>query len=115
MRVTKFKDSQEMYSTLSATICEMDQRERIVLKFPFGSSVNRIEIYCGETVNTMGSAMGEMISGSTLNGPTSISVFNDYTNKPASKSSYTYKNDILKHLHKVSEATFKILSGAVHA
>jgi hypothetical protein len=81
---------EQLTEILIARISDMDARERIVLKFPFASEYNRIEIYCGETY-VKGSAYG----GETLSGITKVQVFKDSGNKDVQCNSYSYLNDLL--------------------
>jgi|688.fasta_scaffold84330_4 hypothetical protein len=87
---------------------DFSQRERIVIKFPFGRDINRLEIYCSETA-PKDSGIGEIISGPKFDGIVTIQVFNDYTNKAAQKSSYSYKNELLNYLPKLIEKMYNFL------
>ena len=97
MTITKETNSTMLYGQIWSRVSDIEQRERLVLKLPFGSPITRIEIYCGETVK-QASDFGIMVSGAAFDGPVSISVFSDYGNKPTQKMSYTYKAEFKKQL-----------------
>jgi hypothetical protein len=99
MKIENYKeDPQMLIDILLGRLIEIEQRERIVLKFPFGHLINRIEIYCGET-----EAKTSGYFGDPLPGITTIQVFTDYTNKAQNKSSYSYKNELLGYIPKLIE------------
>ena len=85
---------------------DISQRERIVLNFPFGENINRIEIYCSETAPN-DAAAGAAMCGEKFCGIVSLQVFTDYTNKPQSKSSYSYKKELLNYIPTLVEKVYK--------
>jgi hypothetical protein len=99
MNLIKYKPD-ELTSLLSERLKDFDCRERIVIKFPFSSTIKRVEIYCSEVEPDRNSA-GTALFGQKLNGITSIQVFTDYSNKPANKSSYSYKKELLNYIPKL--------------
>lgn len=101
---------QTLLDTLVERIKDIEQRERIVIKFPFAHQINRIEIYCSETEPK--DTAGTMFGGSKFNGILSLQVFTDYTNKPTEKSSYTYQREFFNYLPTLIEKLFKHLEVA---
>jgi len=85
---------------------DFSSRERIVISFPFAASISRVEIYCSETTPDNNSA-GTALFGAKLNGIVSLQVFTDYTNKPQSKSSYSYKKELLNYIPSLVEKMYK--------
>lgn len=85
---------------------DIDSRERIVIKMPFGCEVNRVEIYCSETdTNTM---RGEFF-GKKFPYVVTLQQFNDYTNKAVSKSSYSYETELITFIPKLVTNLFSII------
>ena len=107
MQISNY-NQEELLRELNHRIGDISQRERIVLNFPFGKDINRIEIYCSETAPN-DSAMGSMISGPKFNGIVTIQVFTDYTNKAAQKSSYSYKKELLTYLPTLITKIYKYI------
>ena len=88
---------QTLTEELIKRIKDMDCRERIVIQFPFMAQITRVEIYCSETAPDNNSS-GTAVFGQKLKGITTIQVFTDYSNKPKSKSSYSYKKELLNFI-----------------
>ncbi len=107
MKLTK-TNTNEVLNELIKRVKDIEQRERIVLKMPFGCSVNRIEIYCSETP-TQDNA-GSVFFGEKFDGVLTIQQFNDYTNKSYSKSSFSYKNEFLQLLPKLIERLSNLIN-----
>ena len=90
---------------------DFSQRERIVLGFPFGGDVTRVEIYCSETSpNDSGSGMA--MFGDKFRGIVSMQVFTDYTNKPQNKSSYSYKKELFAYIPTLVDKIYKSIETA---
>jgi hypothetical protein len=104
MTLTKYTP-ETLTAILTDRVNDIDCRERIVIKFPFGAQINRVEIYCGETLPDNGSPATAMF-GSKLPGITSIQVFTDYSNKAESKSSYSYKKELLRYVSQLVNKMF---------
>lgn len=106
MKIQKY-NKETLTAILIERVGEIDQRERIVLKFPFGNAINRIEIYCSETDTK--DSLGSMFGGEKFNGILTMQVFRDYTNKASEKSSYSYKKEFLNYLPKLVEIIYSKL------
>ena len=104
MKVQNY-NAEQLTKILIDRLKEIEQRERIVLKFPFSHAINRIEIYCSET-----EAKGNGYFGNTFNGIVSMQVFNDYTNKPIEKSSYSYQNEMINFIPKLVKNIYSKLN-----
>jgi hypothetical protein len=98
MKVANYT-AETLTNILIERVNDIEQRERIVLKFPFGNDINRIEIYCSETDTK--DTLGNMLGGAKFNGIVTMQVFRDYTNKSTEKSSYSYKKEFLNYLPKL--------------
>ena len=110
MQLTKYTP-ETLINTLIDRVGDIEQRERIVLKFPFGNAINRIEIYCSETDTK--DTSGSMFSGAKFNGIVTMQVFRDYSNKASEKSSYSYKKEFLNYLPKLVDTIYsKLLANA---
>lgn len=104
MNLSNYKQNKEgLLKKLIERINEIEQRERIVLKFPFGCNINRIEIYCSEaSINERAGWFGEKFDGVV-----SMQVYNDYTNKHSEKSTYSYKKELLDYIPKLIDKVYK--------
>ncbi len=104
MNLFNYKENKEgLLKKLIERINEIEQRERIVIKFPFGSKFTRVEIYCSEAlvIDKVG------YFGEKFNGVVSLQVYNDYTNKHIEKSTYSYKNDFIKYIPTLVDKLYK--------
>ena len=104
MKVQNY-NAEQLTGILIERLKEIEQRERIVLKFPFSHALNRIEIYCSET-----ETKGNGYFGNTFNGIVTLQVFNDYGNKPVEKSSYSYQNEMLNFIPKLVQNIYSKLN-----
>jgi hypothetical protein len=86
-------NEQTLTTELIKRVNDIDQRERIVIKMPFAHDINRIEIYCSETYGNP-----SVFGGEPFPGIVTIQQFNDYTNKPYGKTSYTFKGEFLRYI-----------------
>ena len=103
------KENKEIIiSKLLERISEMESRERIVLKLPFGCKVKRVEFYMSETP-TKSSGAGEFLSGTPFNYMFSFSTYENYTNKVCEKSSYTYKKEFFDYLPRLIDKLINII------
>lgn len=105
MNLSNYKNNKEgLLKKLIERINEIEQRERIVIKFPFGSKLTRIEIYCSDAliIDRVG------WFGEKFNGVVSIQVYTDYTNKHVDKSTYSYKKELLDYIPKLIDKVYKI-------
>ena len=105
MRILDYKTKDDLLNELTKRIKTIDQRERIVLKFPFAHQFNRIEFYCSETEVKGNGYLG----GKTFQGVFSIQVFLDYGNKPTDKSSYSYENEFFNFLPTLVDKIYKTI------
>ena len=105
MNLFSYKENKEgLLEKLIERINDIEQRERIVIKMPFGCKVTRIEIYCSDAlVIERGGYFGEK-----FNGVVSIQAYNDYTNKHANKSTYSYKNELLGYIPKLVDNLYTV-------
>ena len=106
MQITKH-NQETLLNTLIDRVKDFEQRERIVLKFPFSHDINRIEIYCSETEPK--DTAGSMFSGDKFNGIVSLKVFKDYSNKHIESSSYSYKKEFMNYLPKLISVIYSKL------
>jgi len=100
MKLTSKTDASIFTGKLIERIKDLEPRERIVISFEFGASINRIEIYMGETLTNSGS-LGVMFGGKQFSNVVTLQQFNDYTNKAASKSSYSYETELIQFIPKL--------------
>jgi len=96
--------SETLSSYLLERLKDIDRRERIVVRMPFGHCINRIEIYCSETETT-----GSEILGNKFTYQIVLQQFNDTTNKPVSKTSYSYKSELFRFIPKLCKNLFATL------
>jgi hypothetical protein len=101
----------QLLAKITDRLSDIEQRERMIIRFPFGHQFNRIEIYCSETA-TNPSAIGEAMSGEAFDGIVKLQVFTDYTNKPAQTSSYTYKKELFAFLPKFVDKIYSTMEPA---
>lgn len=92
----------ELTAELIKRVNEITWRERIVIRMPYGCSIDRIEIYCSET-----SVNASPYSGTPFPGIVTLQQFNDIGNKSAFKSSYSYKSEFLNYLPKMAEKLYQ--------
>ncbi len=103
MNLINFKDNQNLLvEKLKERLSDFNQRERIVLNFPFGTNINRLEIYCSETAPNDNTSY----FGSKFRGIVKLQTFIDYTNNAAQTSSYSYENELLNYLPQLVEKIF---------
>lgn len=104
MNLSDYKENKEgLLKKLIERVNEIEQRERIVIKFPFGSKFTRIEIYCSEAliIDRAG------YFGEKFDGVVSIQVYTDYTNKHVDKSTYSYKKELVDYIPKLIDKLYK--------
>jgi hypothetical protein len=105
MRVSNYT-KESLSVELINRIKDIDSRERIVLKMPFGHEVNRVEIYCGETeVKGNNEWFGKKFTYVVT-----LQQFNDYTNKPIAKSSYSYESELINYIPRLCDKLFNSIS-----
>lgn len=100
MKLTRQTNAADFAAKLIERIKDLEPRERIVLSFEFGTSINRIEIYMGETPTNSGS-LGIMFGGKQFSNVVTLQQFNDYTNKSVSKTSYSYETELIQFIPKL--------------
>ena len=83
---------------------DIDRRERIVIRMPFGHDINRIEVYCSETETTGSELLGVKFTYQIV-----LQQFNDVSNKAYSKTSYSYQNELFKFIPKLCSNLFSTL------
>jgi hypothetical protein len=103
MNISNYNE-QTLTEELIKRLKDIDSRERIVIKLPFGHSVNRVEIYCSETSTDKGGFDG--FFGKKFNYVVTLQQFNDYTNKAACKSSYSYETELLNYIPTLCKKLF---------
>jgi len=97
----------ELLNKLAERLKEITQRERIVIKLPFGKDLTRVEFYCSETEPNRGSA-GQVFSGKQFDGILKISAYAEYNNKATNTTSYTYERELMSHLNSIVSNIYKI-------
>lgn len=109
MKITKNGSRTELSSEIIKRLENIECRERIVIKMPFGENINRIEIYCSETATSSSSGITEALFGDKFEGIVTLQVFKDYDNKAASKSSYSYKKELIRYIPKLVDKLYNSL------
>lgn len=97
--------AETLSSYLIERLKDIDRRERIVIRMPFGHEINRIEIYCSESETT-----GSEILGNKFRYQIVLQQFNDRTNKPVSKTSYSYQAELFRFIPKLCTRLFAALN-----
>jgi hypothetical protein len=105
MNLHNYKDNKQLLvAKIIERLHDFNQRERIVINMPFGCNVNRLEIYCSETAPSGNNDF----FGVKFRGIVSLQSFNDYTNKPYEKSSYSYENELITFIPRLIDNLFKV-------
>ena len=102
MKLADYK-KEDFKIELEKRVKDICQRERIVIKFPFGCKIKRVELYCSETEPKTNGYFGEPFDGIF-----SLQEFQDYSNKPTSKGSYSYKTEFLNYLPKFIDKCYEL-------